>query len=102
MQNVIERIARHADIDTRHAMGFGPRKMPPSELTIPRGSIFRYRRYTGVEFPGKGVSMQAYATGTRWMFTKIGEQYTYQFEYDRITGKSYIPELKEDGTFSKW
>lgn len=25
-----ERIARHADIDTRRAMGFPPRKLPPS------------------------------------------------------------------------
>ena len=27
MQNIIERIAHYADIDTRRAMGFGPRKI---------------------------------------------------------------------------
>jgi len=27
MENIIERIARHADIDTRRAMGFPPRKL---------------------------------------------------------------------------
>lgn len=35
--NIIERIARHADIDTRLAMGFMPRKLPPSNLTIKQG-----------------------------------------------------------------
>ena len=34
MDNVIERIAHFADIDTRRAMGFGPRKLPPVNLPI--------------------------------------------------------------------
>ena len=31
MQNLVERIARFADIDTRRAMGFLPRRLPPSD-----------------------------------------------------------------------
>ena len=38
MDNVIERVARFADIDTRRAMGFPPRKLPPSDLTIRSGT----------------------------------------------------------------
>ena len=32
---MLERIARFADIDTRRAMGFGPRRLPPSSLEVP-------------------------------------------------------------------
>ena len=35
MDNVIERIAHFADIDTRRAMGFGPRKLPPCHFDFP-------------------------------------------------------------------
>lgn len=35
-----ERIASFADIDTRRAMGFPPRKLPPSDLVIKRGRIW--------------------------------------------------------------
>ena len=35
MDNIIERIARHADIDTRRAMGVGPRKLPPHYFDFP-------------------------------------------------------------------
>lgn len=34
MDNIIERIADHADIDTRRAMGFGPRKLVVPNLNI--------------------------------------------------------------------
>jgi hypothetical protein len=42
MQNVIERIAHYADIDTRRAMGFKPRKLPPSNLVIIPGKMYWY------------------------------------------------------------
>ena len=56
MDNVIEHIARLADADTRRAMGFGdidrrvalgfpPRKLPPSDLTIQAGRTMRYPGY---------------------------------------------------------
>ena len=35
MDNIIERVARHADIDTRRAMGFPPRKLPPCHFDFP-------------------------------------------------------------------
>lgn len=39
MDNVIERIAHFADIDTRRAMGFGPRKLPKSNFNFPERQI---------------------------------------------------------------
>lgn len=52
MENVIERIARHADIDTRRAMGFPPRRLPPSDLNIRVGKTWWYvgRPYNEVSF----------------------------------------------------
>ena len=40
MENVIERVARFADIDTRRALGFKPRKLSPSDLTIRTGTAY--------------------------------------------------------------
>ena len=52
MDNVIERIAGFADIDTRRAMGFRPRKLPPSDLKITLGKTWWYvgRPFTEVSF----------------------------------------------------
>jgi hypothetical protein len=56
MDNILERIARLADADTRRAMGFGdidlrvamgfpPRKLPPSDLKIQAGRTMTYPGY---------------------------------------------------------
>lgn len=40
-----ERVARFADIDTRRALGFPPRKLPPSDFKAPIGEpIMHYGR----------------------------------------------------------
>jgi hypothetical protein len=43
--NVIERIADHADIDTRRAMGFAPRKLPRIEFDPRPMPPIEYRYY---------------------------------------------------------
>ena len=40
MENLIERVARFADIDTRRVMGFLPRRLPPSDLAIRSGVVY--------------------------------------------------------------
>jgi hypothetical protein len=52
MDNFIERIAHYADIDTRRAMGFPPRKLPTSDLNIRVGKTWWYvgRPYNEVSF----------------------------------------------------
>jgi hypothetical protein len=39
MQHIIDRIAQYADIDTRRALGFMPRKLPPNDMVFPLGRI---------------------------------------------------------------
>jgi hypothetical protein len=63
MENITERVARHADADTRRAMGFGdidmrvalgfpPRKLPPSDLKLRVGKTQWYvgRPFSEVSF----------------------------------------------------
>ena len=38
--DILERIAHFADIDTRRAMGFLPRRLPPSDLSIRLGTAY--------------------------------------------------------------
>lgn len=38
--NLVEHVARFADIDTRRAMGFLPRRLPPSDLVIRSGIVY--------------------------------------------------------------
>lgn len=46
MNNILERIAHHADIDTRRAMGFPPRKLDPSWKEFrPKGFFGELYRY---------------------------------------------------------
>jgi hypothetical protein len=83
MDSLIERIARHADIDTRCAMGFGdidkrvalgfpPRKLPPSDLKIQAGRTMTYPGYpiTVIDFE-KGWWIRLVATEygiIKWSF----------------------------------
>ena len=41
--DILERIAHFADIDSRRGMGFLPRKLPPSDLNIRLGKTRWYR-----------------------------------------------------------
>jgi len=83
MDNLIEHIARLADADTRCAMGFGdidkrvalgfpPRKLPPSDLTIQAGRTMTYPGYpiTVIDF-NKGWWIRLVATEygiIKWSF----------------------------------
>ena len=64
-----ERIARHADIDTRRALGFPPRKLPPSDMKIPLGKTWWYmgRPFTEVSFDDAWhTSLVATVDGRIW------------------------------------
>ncbi len=45
----LEHIAHFADIDTRRAMGFLPRRLPPSNFNIP-GVVTMDEHYTKIDF----------------------------------------------------
>lgn len=47
--DILEHIARLADIDARRAMGFLPKKLPQSDLNIP-GIVTKEEHYTKIDF----------------------------------------------------
>jgi len=126
MQNIIERIARYADDDTRRAMGFDidaiiklkwpPRKLPPSNLVFPRGTVRRTTAWpngsveTVIDFNGG----KAYLTRFAWPETNstLGPKTRWQFNdsvylFDEgncvyiITEKTTHPDFNEDGSFKR-
>jgi hypothetical protein len=75
---IIERIAHFADIDSRRALGFLPRKLPPNDLLIKQGSKWWHmgRPYTEVSFIQNVVSLEANEDGQIiWHFGL--RRYTY-------------------------
>jgi hypothetical protein len=79
--NILERIAHYADIDTRRAMGFPPRKLPPSDLKIRVGKTWWYvgRPFTEVNFENNlYIRVVANEQGNiRWAFDMR------KYEYER-------------------
>ena len=83
MNNVIERVARFADIDTRRAMGFQPRKLPPSNLVIKPGKTWWYVGYpfNEVNFDNCSIRVLANEAGmVKWQFWK---DMPYNYEHQR-------------------
>jgi hypothetical protein len=80
MENIIERIAHHADIDTRRAMGFPPRKLNIN-FEIPQwtrsweplwGGSVTFRKGNAFVWRSMEFNMYVYRclkTGTKYQFT---------------------------------
>ena len=84
MENLIERIARHADIDTRRAMGLKPRKLFISEFTLGNPIPIRvgFRPATKIIL-NQNASIVATVNGTvEW---KFGNMYYRDGRHVRIT-----------------
>ena len=100
MENIIERVARHADIDTRRVMGLPPRKITHWEIPLrtlqrdfdngikvnidERGSVgwvFGNERYTTI------IGMSFIMTGTLMGIGVRTERH---------------PDFNDDGTLKKW
>lgn len=115
MQNIIEHIARHADIDTRRAMGFKPRKVVIPELNLPCNSA------TYVEF-NQGVSrfiklrnahLYVGQLDISWVFGTNDFKTSRSYSFRRADGlvsfyallvmkHSRHPDFNEDGTLREW
>jgi hypothetical protein len=89
MQNIIERITRYADIDTRRAMGLPPGKLPPNNLNlklnfVPHGIARKIHL-------GDAVSLTLHPSGsTSWNFR--GPRWSTVTEYF----------FQRDGTCRVW
>ena len=112
--NIIERIARHADIDTRRALGFLPRKLPPSNLVLPElieyaNDLSKYGESR--KFIMNGASFYVYPDYPTWTFGpefhSSGRTYIMRdnglilFYLDGKFSRVRHPDFNEDGSFKR-
>ena len=119
MENIIERIARHADADTRRVLGFGDIDkrvalgFPPRRLVVPDLKLtFKETRlmqgyYKFFDF-GDEVWMWAHPNGITWTF---GNNRYVGFQRDGLVVhfrcgfehvNSHHPDLNGDGSLKSW
>ena len=116
MENIIEHIGRHADIDTRRALGLEPRKLPPSNLMIKRGitRLISGRVCTEVKLSPNKAVVAGKDGKIWWVFGRtFNGARIYSFQLNgRVghrlphtpikPGHSWHPDFNEDGTLKKW
>ena len=114
MLGIIERIAHFADIDTRRAMGFQPRRLivPSFNIRIPKeyrsGHVFVVNFDSGIElicWPYKHLFY-----GTKWIINKNTTSSLFTengfIEISRnhwkVDSETYThPDFNEDGSFKR-
>ena len=115
MENIIERIAGFADIDTRRAMGFGPRKLVIPDLDLPCNSK------TYFEFNPRGSRYMELSNArlyvgpdeTAWQFGINDFMTSRSYSFRRADGRvtlylllkmehSWHPDFNEDGSLKSW
>lgn len=112
--DLIERIAQFADIDTRRAMGFLPRKLPPSKLVLPK--LIEYENYFSKygesrKFIMNGASFYVYPDDPTWAFGRefhsSGRTYIMRdnglilFYLDGKLSRVRHPDFNDDGSFKR-
>jgi hypothetical protein len=114
MENIIERIAHFADIDTRRAMGFPPRKLPLSDLNlkIPKeqksGHLFSVEFDSGIRLIFWPYNYLCYETkwvinenSTSLLFRKNGSIEISKNHW-KVDSEKYIhPDFNEDGSLKR-
>ena len=111
---VIERIARHADIDTRRAMGFPPQRLIPPELDLPFGSKEYMEFNQGISRFIKLRNAHLYVCRNEiaWVFGTDDFQSSRSCTFRRDDGRTSFyamlimkhsrhPDLNEDGSFRR-
>ena len=114
MENIIERIARHADIDTRRAMGFGPSRLELTGLDLPFASEeyteFNQGRCRYIKLRNAHVYVgpveiswlfltDDFMTSRSYSFRKDGHVSIYALSK---TEHSRHPDFNEDGSLKSW
>jgi hypothetical protein len=115
MENVIERIAHHADIDTRRALGFGPRRLIAPNLDLPCNSESYVEFNQGVSSFIKLRNAHLYVCRNEiaWVFGTDAFMTSRSYTFRRDDGhvsfyallkseRSIHPDLNEDGSFKNW
>jgi len=75
MDQLIERVAHYADLDTRRAMGLLPGKFPPSDIRINRGKIWWYVGKPHIEVTFDRCFMLVSEENIHWVFGKNINKY---------------------------
>jgi hypothetical protein len=111
MQNVIERIAGHADIDTRRAMGFGPRKIVLPDLNLPfkieESGTTNWCKY--IELPNAVLYIYSRNTQIVWVFGSHRRYYALNGDglvTRRNSGQEHFdysrhPDINDDGSLKR-
>jgi len=115
MDNVIERIAHFADIDTRRAMGFGPRKLIAPDLNLPR-DLEQYTEFNQdvcryIEL--RNARLCIGPLDISWMFGTDNFMKSRCYSFSRNDGRvtlyflggmnhSIHPDFNEDGSLKSW
>lgn len=107
-QMFIEHIARHADIDTRRAMGFPPRKLvlPDLNLDLSSRDYIDYEDDVSRFVKVRGARLYISSNVMTWCFGDPLTCRTYSFRRDGrisyyallVMKHSQHPDLNEDGT----
>ena len=108
MESIIERVAHFADIDTRRAMGFPPRKLVLPDLNFPLASEFNQGRTRRIRLTNAelyvGLSEIAWVFGTD-DFMK-SRSYYFRRDDGRVSFYALLkmehsihPDLNDDGSF---
>ena len=110
MQNIIERIAHFADIDTRRVMGFPPRKLPLSDLNFPLASECNQGRTRRIRLTN--ADLYVGLSEIVWVFGTDDYMKSRSCYFRRADGRvsfyallkvqhSRHPDLNEDGSFKR-
>jgi hypothetical protein len=115
MQNVIERVAHFADIDTRRALGFLPRKLVVPDLDLPCNSATYVEFNQGISRYIKLRNAQLYVgqLDISWVFGtddfKTSRSYSFRRDDGRVSfyallvmNHSWHPDFNEDGSLKSW
>jgi hypothetical protein len=114
MQNIIERVAGHADIDTRRAMGFLPRRLVPPDLILGCNSETYCEFNQGISrfIKLRNAHMYLCRNEIAWVFGTddfmTSRSYTFRRDDGLVsfyallkTERSRHPDLNEDGSFKR-
>jgi len=117
MDQLIERVAHYADLDTRRAMGFKPRRLDVTDLDLP----FLIEEYTEFHREGRARFIKGLRNAELYLCPDIDEvswvfgtddfmtSRSYSFRRDGLisiyallkTEHSRHPDFNEDGTFKR-
>ena len=114
MENIVECIARHADIDTRRAMGFLPRRLVLPDLNLPMAleEYTEFNQGRTRRFKLRNAELYVGRLEIAWVFGTRDFMSSRSYSFRRDDGlvslyallkmeHSRHPDFNEDGSFKR-